>query len=198
MIAVIDSCGSNITSVLFALQRLGAEATLTADPEVIWKAERVILPGVGAAGTAMDRLREQNLPQCIVSLTQPVLGICVGMQLLFSYSEEGNANLLDIIPGNISHFTPEQDKTIPHMGWNSIAIRKTHPLVKDLPQDSYFYFVHSYFPPVSDYTIGACSYGGDTFSAIVARDNFMGCQFHPERSSKTGAHILRNFLEIPA
>ncbi|MYE37578.1 MAG: imidazole glycerol phosphate synthase subunit HisH, partial [Rhodobacteraceae bacterium] len=111
MIAVIDSCGSNITSVLFALQRLGADATLTSSPEVIKKAERVILPGVGAAGTAMERLKEQDLTHCITSLTQPVLGICVGMQLLFTHSEEGNANLLDIIPGKIRHFTPEKDKT---------------------------------------------------------------------------------------
>ncbi|MYG41585.1 MAG: imidazole glycerol phosphate synthase subunit HisH [Rhodobacteraceae bacterium] len=197
MIAVIDSCGSNITSVLFALQRLGADATLTSSPEVIKKAERVILPGVGAAGTAMERLKEQDLTHCITSLTQPVLGICVGMQLLFTHSEEGNANLLDIIPGKIRHFTPEKDKTIPHMGWNSITFGNKHPLVKDLPENSYFYFVHSYYPQVSQYTIGKCSYG-DTFSAIIAKDNFMGCQFHPERSSKTGALILRNFLEMSA
>ena len=197
MIAVIDSCGSNITSVLFALQRLGVEATLTSNPDEIQKAERVILPGVGAAGTAMERLEEQDLIQCITSLTQPVLGICVGMQLLFSYSEEGFAKLLNIIPGEIKHFTQEKDKTIPHMGWNSVTFRNDHPLVKGLPDNSYFYFVHSYYPHVGSYTIGECNYG-DRFSAIVAKDNFMGCQFHPERSSKSGSMILKNFLEIPA
>lgn len=197
MIAVIDSCGSNITSVLFALQRLGVEATLTSNPDEIQKAERVILPGVGAASTAMEKLKEQDLTQCITSLTQPVLGICVGMQLLFSYSEEGFAELLNIIPGEIKHFTPEKDKTIPHMGWNSVTFRNDHPLVKGLPDNSYFYFVHSYYPHVGSYTIGECNYG-DRFSAIVAKDNFMGCQFHPERSSKYGSMILKNFLEMPA
>ena len=196
MIAVIDSCGSNITSVLFALQRLGAEATLTSRPDEIKQADRVILPGVGAAGTAMERLKEQDLTQCITSLTQPVLGICVGMQLLFSYSEEGQANLLDIIPGQIKHFTPDKNKTIPHMGWNSVSFCNDHPLVKGLSENSFFYFVHSYFPPVSEHTVGKSNYG-DNFSAIIAKDNFMGCQFHPERSSKTGARILKNFLEMP-
>ena len=196
MIAVIDSCGSNITSVLFTLQRLDAEAILTSRPDEIKQADRVILPGVGAAGTAMERLKEQDLTQCITSLTQPVLGICVGMQLLFTYSEEGQANLLDIIPGTIKHFSPEPDKTIPHMGWNSVTFGNDHPLIKGLPENSYFYFVHSYFPPVSEHTIGESNYG-DNFSAIIAKDNFMGCQFHPERSSKTGARILKNFLEMP-
>ena len=197
MIVVIDSCGSNITSVLFALQRLGVEAALTSNPDEIQKAERVILPGVGAASTAMEKLKEQDLTQCITSLTQPVLGICVGMQLLFSYSEEGCAELLNVIPGEIKHFTPEKDKTIPHMGWNSVTFRNDHPLVNGLPDNSYFYFVHSYYPHVGSYTIGECNYG-DRFSAIVAKDNFMGCQFHPERSSKSGSMILKNFLEMPA
>jgi len=196
MIAVIDSCGSNMTSVLFALQRLGVESILTSCQKEITRADKVILPGVGASDHAIARLKEDNLIECITALTQPVLGICVGMQLLFSYSEEGESSLLDIIPGTIRHFTPEPKKAIPHMGWNNVKLAENnHPLIKDIPENSYFYFVHSYFPPVSELTIGECEYG-DCFAAIVAKENFMGCQFHPERSSQNGAQILRNFVEL--
>lgn len=195
MIAIIDSGGANIASIQFALERLGYEATLTADPLVIRGADRVILPGVGAAAAAMGQLNTLNLIETIRGLTQPVLGICLGMQLLFDHSDEGDVEMLGIMPGRASHFTPAENKTIPHMGWNSVSVRSDHPFLAGIDDQSYFYFVHSYYAPVSDYTIGSCDYG-DQFSAIVARDNFMGCQFHPERSGKIGAQILKNFMEI--
>jgi glutamine amidotransferase len=217
MIAIIDSGGTNIASVMFALERLDVSSFLTSDQTEIQSAERVILPGVGAARPAMNKLKEQGLVNCIKSLTQPVLGVCLGMQLLFSHSEESNIDMLNIIPGAIKHFTPQQGKTIPHMGWNSVELIKEHPLTKNImsfrrrpeshkgiskdpglrrdDNDVYFYFVHSYYAPVGEFTLGDCNYG-DAFSAIVAKDNFMGCQFHPERSGKVGAQILKNFVEM--
>jgi glutamine amidotransferase len=192
MIAVIDSGGANIASVLFALERLDAKATLTSDPAVISSADRVILPGVGAAGNAMRAMREKNLEACIKNLKQPVLGICLGMQLLFTHSDEGDVDMLDIIPGDVARFPPVPGLTVPHMGWNSVSLRD-HPLLSGIPQDSHFYFVHSYHAPESSCTVGTCTYG-ENFSAIVAKDNFMGCQFHPERSGAAGAQFLRNFL----
>ena len=196
MIAVIDSCGSNITSVLFALHRIGVESKLTSDPKTISKAEKVILPGVGASDHAMERLKEDNLVECILNLKQPVLGICVGMQLMFSHSEEGELPLLDIFSGTIKHFTPEPEKSIPHMGWNNISFQANHLLFEGLPKKSFFYFVHSYYPPLGEHTIAECFYG-DRFSAVVAKNNFMGTQFHPERSGTVGALLLENFIRLP-
>lgn len=195
MIAVIDSGGANISSVLFALERLGAEAALTSDPEVIRAAPRVILPGVGAAGNAMRLLKDKGLVDCIRGLTQPVIGICLGMQLLFERSEEGDAEMLGIIPGTVAHFTPAPGMTVPHMGWNSVTWDAPHPLLDGIEKDSFFYFVHSYHAPDTPHAVGLCDYGSP-FPAIVAKENFMGCQFHPERSGAAGARILKNFMEM--
>ena len=197
MIAIVDSGGANIASVIFALERLGVQGKLTADPVVIQSAERVILPGVGAAKDAMKKLTERELVACIQNLKQPVLGICLGMQLLFGHSEEGDVDMLDVLPGSVQHFKKAEDKTIPHIGWNNVMIKSDHPLFQGLHDNSYFYFVHSYFVPESDCTLGSCDYG-EMFSAIVAKDNFMGCQFHPERSGAAGAQILKNFVEMAA
>lgn len=197
MIALIDSGGANIASVLHALERLDARGVLTGDPETIRTAERVILPGVGMAGDAMKRLGEKNLIPVIRALKQPVLGICLGMQLLFEHSEEGDADMLGLLPGAVRRFDEKTSGIVPHMGWNEVAFQSAHPLVRCIPDRSHFYFVHSYFAPPGLYTVGICEYGAP-FSAIVARDNFMGCQFHPERSGAMGAAILKNFLEIPA
>lgn len=197
MIAVIDSGGANIASVMFALERLGAKGVLTSDPAQIISAERVILPGVGAAAAAMEKLRALDLIVCIRGLRQPVFGICLGMQLLFSHSEEGDADMLDVISGRVIRFNEAKSGIVPHMGWNTVRAVKDHPLLDGLSDESYFYFVHSYFAAPGDAAIGICEYG-DAFSAVAVRDNFMGCQFHPERSGKAGAQILRNFLEIPA
>jgi glutamine amidotransferase len=194
VIAIIDSGGANIASVLFALERLGVRAELTSDPAVISSAERVILPGVGAAKNAMKKLQDAGLPDAIRGLKQPVLGICLGMQLLFAHSEEGDVDMLDVIPGAVAHFRPAPGLTIPHMGWNSVRMAD-HPLVAGLPQDSFFYFVHSYHAPRGPHSIGDCDYGA-TFPAMVAKGNFTGCQFHPERSGAAGARILKNFTEM--
>ena len=197
MIAIIDSGGANIASVQFALERLGAESVLTKDVKMIQSADKVLLPGVGAAPIAMQNLAEYELIDCIRGLTQPVMGICLGMQLLFAVSPEGNTPLLGIFDADCETFTPTQGRSVPHMGWNRLAKQQDHPLLAGVDQGAHVYFVHSYFAPVTAQTIAATNYGDD-FTAIVAENNFMGCQFHPERSGPVGAQILRNFLEMPS
>ena len=198
MIAIIDSGGANIASVTFALERCGATGTLTTDAEMIASADKVILPGVGAAPVAMAQLQKAGLVNCIRELTQPVLGICLGMQLLFERSEEGDTALLGLIPGTVGAFQPAPGLSIPHMGWNRLlptAGTGANPLLKGIDDGAHVYFVHSYFAPVSGDTVAACRYGAD-FTALVAHGNFMGAQFHPERSGPIGARILQNFLEL--
>ena len=199
MIAIIDSGGANIASVRFALERLGVDSVLTADPAVISAAERVILPGVGAAPVAMAQLARAGLVECIRGLTQPVLGICLGMQLLFERSEEGDTPLLGLVGGTCGAFNPGMGLTVPHMGWNRLLPHGEgrHPLLSGVGDGAHVYFVHSYAAPVSADTVASCSYGVD-FTALVARGNFMGAQFHPERSGPVGARILGNFLALPA
>ena len=200
MIAIIDSGGANIASVRFALERLGVDAELTADPAFISAAERVILPGVGAAPVAMAQLQAAGLVECIRSLTQPVLGICLGMQLLFERSEEGDTPLLGLIGGTCAALDGASGLTVPHMGWNRLippAGAQAHPLLAGIAPGAHVYFVHSFAAPVSEDTVAACDYGG-AFTALVARGNFMGAQFHPERSGPVGAAILKNFINLPA
>ena len=199
-LAIIDSGGANISSVKHALRRLGAEPVFTADAETIRTAERVILPGVGAAGAAMSRLRELNLIDCIRSLQQPVLGICLGMQLLFdqsteSYQGEQRIKCLGLIPGTLEKLLPSDGVRVPHMGWNTTTTVREHALLNGLPAQPWFYFVHSYYAPVSDSTLATCTHGVP-FAAIVRKGNFYGAQFHPERSARYGAKLLANFLEI--
>ncbi|MDC0102584.1 imidazole glycerol phosphate synthase subunit HisH [Alphaproteobacteria bacterium] len=197
MIAIIDSGGANIASVQFALERLGTESVLTKDVKIIQSADKVLLPGVGAAPIAMQNLAEYELIDCIRSLTQPVMGICLGMQLLFAVSPEGNTPLLGIFDADCETFTPAQGRSVPHMGWNRLSKQQDHPLLAGVDEGAHVYFVHSYFAPVTAQTIAATNYGDD-FTAIVAENNFMGCQFHPEKSGLVGAQILRNFLEMPS
>ena len=194
-VAVVDSGGANIASVLHALGRLGVEPAFTADPGVIRGADRVILPGVGAAGHAMEVLHGHGLVDVIRSLKQPVLGICLGMQLLFASSEEDDASLLALIPARLARLPEHAGLRVPHMGWNAIRTMSDDPLTAGL-EGNWFYFVHSYAAPVGAWTL-ATSHHGDTFSAVVRRDNFSGAQFHPERSATAGARLLRNFLETP-
>jgi glutamine amidotransferase len=192
-LAVVNSGGANISSVLHALRRLGTEPIFTADAGVIRAADRVILPGVGAAGSAMDTLRSYGLTEVIPKLTQPVLGICLGMQLLFESSAEDETKLLGLIPARLELLPGGQGLRVPHMGWNAISNTRPDALTSRL-DGKWFYFVHSYAAPVGDWTLSTSRHG-QTFSAIVRRDNFYGAQFHPERSAKAGAELLRGFLE---
>jgi len=195
-LVIIDSGGANISSVIFACRRLGAEPVFTSDPEVINRADRVILPGVGAARSAMEHLDSSKLVDCIRQLTQPVLGICLGMQLLFESSTEGNTPCLGVIPGTISLLPASVGIRVPHIGWNFTNQQMTDPLTKGLPANPWFYFVHSFAAPLGKYTVASSTHG-KAFSAIVRQNNFYGVQFHPERSSKYGAQLLQNFLALP-
>lgn len=192
-ITIIDSGCANIASVRYAIERLGYDSVLSADPDIIRHADRVILPGVGSARTAMKQLHERNLVNTIKNLTQPVMGICLGMQLLFKHSEELDTQMLGIIPANVVKFDDSVD-IIPHMGWNKVHFNASEALFNNLDNNSHLYFVHSYYAPIGDYTIGQCDYGAP-FSAIVKYNNFYGCQFHPEKSGVFGASILKNFIE---
>ncbi|MDX1381465.1 MAG: imidazole glycerol phosphate synthase subunit HisH [Xanthomonadales bacterium] len=192
-IAVVDSGGANIASVLHALRRLGAEPAFTADAAVIRAADRVILPGVGAAGHAMEVLARHGLVDVIRGLHQPVLGICLGMQLLFESSEEDDARLIGLIPARLRRLADAPGLRVPHMGWNAVRQERPDPLTEGL-DGRWFYFVHSYAAPVGDWTLSRCTHG-QPFSAIVRQGNFRGAQFHPERSAGAGAELLRRFVD---
>lgn len=194
-VVLVDAGGTNIGSVRYALQRLGTDAELTADAERIRAASHVILPGVGAAGPGMRRLREAGLVGVLRSLTQPVLGVCLGMQLLCERSEEGDTDCLGVVPATVRRFAGGTELRVPHMGWNGLHVTADHPLVAGLREGDAAYFVHSYAVPTGDYTL-ASSEHGQAFSAVVAAGNFMGMQFHPERSAGLGAQLLRNFLSL--
>ena len=194
-VVLVDAGGTNIGSVRYALQRLGVDAELTADASTIRIADKVILPGVGAAGPGMARLRELGLVELMRSLTQPVLGVCLGMQLLCTHSEEGNTECLGLIPAPVRRFIEAPGRRVPHMGWNRLVAQQPHPLLAGLCDDDQAYFVHSYAVPVGDYSLATADYGGG-FSAVIARGNFHGMQFHPERSAAVGAKLLQNFLEL--
>ncbi|MEP7184222.1 MAG: imidazole glycerol phosphate synthase subunit HisH [Rhodanobacter sp.] len=194
-IVLVDAGGTNIGSVRYALQRLGVDAALTSDSEMIRTADKVIVPGVGAAGPGMARLRELGLVDLLRSLTQPVLGVCLGMQLLCSHSEEGDTACLGLIPAKVKHFAATQGLRVPHMGWNQLRATQPHPLLTGLGENDQAYFVHSYSVPVGDYTLATTEYGAP-FSAVIARANFHGMQFHPERSAAVGAKLLQNFLDL--
>jgi glutamine amidotransferase len=192
-VAIIDSGGANIASLLFALERIGVSATLTTDVTEIENAERVILPGVGAAGDAMRRLRERRLIDVIRGLKQPVLGICLGMQLLAEASEEEDVECLGIIPGVATRLSAAKGFPVPNMGWCQVEKIAEHDLLTSVENGSYFYFVHSYALPVTSNTLATATHT-DTFSAIVGFENFVAAQFHPERSSANGARLLKNFI----
>jgi len=194
-LAIIDSGGANIASLQFAVERLGLPSDLTTDPAKLREATHVILPGVGAAADCMGRLNNAGLVETIRSLRQPLLGICVGMQLLFESSEEGNVPCMGILPGRVRRFATRADLPVPHMGWNQLEFRASSPLLDDIHEGDHVYFVHSYAVPVSDLTVATASYG-EPFTAIVQRGNVYGAQFHPERSAKIGAQLLQNFLRL--
>jgi len=198
-VAIIDNGGANIASLRFALERLGASSHLTADPVQLRAARRVILPGVGAAADAMARLQALGLVDLIPQLTQPVLGICLGMQLLFARSEEGDdgedTECLGIIAERVSRLPARPDFPVPHMGWNQLSIRTPCPLLAGVRDGDYCYFVHSFAAPTGPWTLATTDYGGE-FSAAVRHENFLGVQFHPERSAGVGSRVLSAFLEL--
>ncbi|MCD6375890.1 MAG: imidazole glycerol phosphate synthase subunit HisH [Caldisericaceae bacterium] len=191
-VAIVKYNAGNIHSVRLALQRLGYQPVVTDDAQQLRQAERVIFPGVGEASTAMNYLRQRGLDQILVDLRQPVLGICLGLQLLCRYSEENQTTGLGLFPVEVKLFPPE-DK-VPHMGWNSIHDLKG-PLFRDIAEGSFVYFVHSYYAELSDWTIARGDYILP-FSAALQKDNFFAVQFHPEKSGKIGEKILQNFLNI--
>ena len=195
MIAIIDYEAGNICSVENALSRLGATYELTASPEVIRKADKVILPGVGNAAKAMESLRQSGLNEVIARLRQPVLGICVGMQLMCRGSEEGPVECMGLFDTRVHRFTEMPDAKVPHMGWNSIGNLESK-LFKGLSEGSFVYFVHSYFPGLCTDTIATCRHGSTLFSAALRWENFYGTQFHPEKSGSVGSAILQNFLAL--
>jgi glutamine amidotransferase len=193
-VAIIDSGGANIASVSFALERLGIAATLTRDAATIQSADRVLLPGVGAARDSMDRLRDAGLLDVIRSLEQPVLGVCLGMQLLAEASEEDDTECLGIIPATVRKLPASIETPVPNMGWCPARQTAPHRLLAGIPDGAWFYFVHSFAFPVGAYTLAAATHSRE-FSAIVAHQNFLAAQFHPERSARWGALLLRNFVE---
>lgn len=192
-VAIIDGGGANIASLRFALERLGVDGELTADPRAIRSASHVILPGVGAARAAMDRLKQKGLDELIPGLTQPVLGICLGLQLLFERSEEDDTRCLGIVKGVVRRFEAAPGRPVPHMGWNQVVATRSSPLLAEVADGGYFYFVHSYAAEVGPATVGKATYGWP-FSAVVETANFVATQFHPERSGPLGAQVLDNFL----
>lgn len=196
-VVLIDAGGANIGSVRYALERLGASARLSSDAAEIAAADRVILPGVGAAAAGMARLRELGLVELVRSLRQPLLGVCLGMQLLFESSEEGDVDCLGLLPGRVRRLPEGEGIRVPHMGWNGLDLRRDDALLAGIHNGANAYFVHSYAAPVTDDSVATCTHG-EAFAAVVSRGSRMGAQFHPERSASIGARLLANFLEMRA
>ena len=201
-IAIVDYHAGNIYSVVHALKRLGVEPLLTANAADLREADGVLFPGQGNARQAMGQLREQGLDQTIRSLTRPMLGICIGQQLMCRHSEEGDVDCLNLFPVDVRRFQPtSQEFKVPHMGWNQLHFTSatdgcpSSPLFKGLKEGDYVYFVHSFYVPVCDQTLATTDYI-HPFSAAMHRDNFYATQFHPEKSGDIGEHIIANFLDI--
>jgi len=193
-VVLVDAGGSNIGSVRYALQRLGVEAELTGDATTIRAADRVILPGVGAAAVCMARLRQLDLVDVLRTLDKPLLGVCVGVQLLFAHSEEDDTLCLGLLPGRVRKLPAAPGIRVPHMGWNTLQRRRGGSLVEGIADGDHAYFVHSYAAAVDDDCLCSSEHG-QRFAAVVQRGNVAGAQFHPERSGAVGARLLKNFIE---
>ncbi|MGW8705803.1 imidazole glycerol phosphate synthase subunit HisH [Brevundimonas sp. NPDC055814] len=197
-VTLIGYGSGNVASVRFALERLGARVRITDDPADVDEAERIILPGVGAAGYAMQRLKALDLIEPLRRFQRPLLGVCLGQQLLFDASaEDGEADLLGLIPGRVEALLPAPSRPSPHMGWSRLTTRRDDPLLDGVKDGDWAYFVHGYVCPDGPATLAAADYGV-AVPAMVNSANRWGCQFHPERSAALGARILKNFLELPA
>ena len=197
-VALVDSGGANLNSVIQALKRLKVSCEVTCDAKKISQASHVIIPGVACTGQVMKKLREKHLVECLIHLKQPTLGICLGMQLLYDFSDEDETACLGLISGTVQKFDSQKGRAVPHMGWNRVwkkSSNEAHPLLIDIPDGSYFYFVHSYFAGCYDAVVAEANYG-ERVSAVVQKNNFFGVQFHPEKSSGVGAQLLRNFLQL--
>ncbi|WP_340610547.1 imidazole glycerol phosphate synthase subunit HisH [Xenorhabdus bharatensis] len=194
-VVILDTGCANLASVAYAIRRLGYDPIISLDADVVKSAEKLLLPGVGTATTAMAQLQQRELIPLITSLTQPVLGICLGMQLLAESSEEGgNIPLLKLINAPVRKMATA-GLPLPHMGWNQVNTLSGHPLFHGIENNAYFYFVHSYALPIGEYTLAQTDYGG-SFSSAISKHNFFGVQFHPERSGAAGEQLLKNFLEM--
>lgn len=194
-IVILDTGCANLASVSYAIRRLGHDPIISSDANVVRSADKLLLPGVGTAAVAMEQLKQRRLSPLINSLSQPVLGICLGMQLLADISAEGdNVPLLKLINAPVEKMVTK-GLPLPHMGWNQVQAQEGHPLFRHIADDARFYFVHSYALPVGEYTIAQTEYG-NMFSSAIAKGNFFGVQFHPERSGAAGAQLLKNFLEM--
>jgi glutamine amidotransferase len=196
-VAVIDAGGANLGSVRYALERLGIAPRIVRDADALRDADRVILPGVGAAPPAMAMLHERGLDAALRASQAPLLGICLGMQLLYERSEEGDVDCLGLLSGTVRRMRPARGVRIPHMGWNRLHRRRDAPLLQGIADDAWAYFVHGYAAPADDVCVAECTHG-DTFAAVVQHGRIAGAQFHPERSSTAGARLLANFLRSAA
>ncbi|WP_243349940.1 imidazole glycerol phosphate synthase subunit HisH [Parabacteroides sp. FAFU027] len=194
-VAILNYNAGNIYSVNYALKRLGIEAVITDNKEELQSADKVIFPGVGEAETTMNYLKQHRLDELIVNLKQPVMGICLGMQLLCRHSEEGDVNCLNVFDVDVKRFIPQKhEDKIPHMGWNSIYNLNDKMFPKEL-ENEFVYFVHSFYVPINDFTAATTDYI-QPFSAALQKDNFYACQFHPEKSGKVGEAILKQFISL--
>ena len=192
-IAIVKYNAGNIKSVTYALNRLGVEPVITDNLEQLQQADKVIFPGVGEASTAMNYLRQRNLDALLPTLKQPVLGICLGLQLMCRHSEEGNVDCLNIFPLEVKRF--EQAPKVPHMGWNTLQTQEQHSLFRNLDDASYLYYVHSFYAELGPETMATTTYG-EEFSAVLHKNNFYAIQAHPEKSGKDGEQMLKNFLSL--
>jgi imidazole glycerol-phosphate synthase subunit HisH len=192
---IIENGGANLASLAYALERLGVQVEVSSDPSAVLDAARVIIPGVGSAADAMCRLEAAGTISALTSFAGPVLGICLGMQLLFEKSEEGPTRCIGVLPETVTRLRPAPGLPVPHMGWNQLERHRDDPLLDGIGSGEYVYFVHSYAAAVSDHTLASVTYGS-RLSAVVRRGNFWGTQFHPERSGPVGARILANFVRL--
>ena len=193
-VAIIDCGGTNLSSVVFAFERLKIQATITDKINSLYEASHIILPGVGVCDVAMRRLHEAGLTEYVLSCGKPILGICVGMQQLYSYSQEGDVECLGVFEGKTVKLS-NKDKVVPHMGWNVLDVHHQSQLLRGI-EDCHVYYVHSYFASPDAHTTATSTYANDDIVAVEEKDNFFGCQFHPERSGEWGSKILENFLNI--